>query len=335
MSNMFRQTYLGSKLAPVSASPAARVVPHTMPFVNPMFSAPITGFSAPPFIPAATDKKGGVQGFLLDFLMGGVSAAVSKTAAAPIERVKLLIQNQDEMLKSGRLSAPYKGIGDCFARSMKDDGFVALWRGNTANVIRYFPTQVCARALYPIGCCEEQSDRDVFIRLHSSKFFLKEVSVHDLIFFTSQLSKCQQDRGGKECSRPLKATMCLLSCLCLLAFSYRPSTSPSRITSRKCLGTRRTRMATGSGLLATWPPEELPEPARSHSCTPWITPEPGWRMMPSPLRREEGIASSMASWTCTGRPSPLMESLVCTVDSTFLALVSWCTVVSTSVSTTP
>jgi len=29
-----------------------------------------------------------------DFLMGGIAAAVSKTAAAPIERVKLLIQNQ-------------------------------------------------------------------------------------------------------------------------------------------------------------------------------------------------------------------------------------------------
>ena len=28
------------------------------------------------------------------FPVGGVSAAVSKTAAAPIERVKLLIQNQ-------------------------------------------------------------------------------------------------------------------------------------------------------------------------------------------------------------------------------------------------
>jgi hypothetical protein len=24
---------------------------------------------------------------------------------------------------------------------MKDEGMVALWRGNTANVIRYFPTQ--------------------------------------------------------------------------------------------------------------------------------------------------------------------------------------------------
>ena len=30
--------------------------------------------------------------FLVDFMMGGVSAAVSKTAAAPIERIKLLIQ---------------------------------------------------------------------------------------------------------------------------------------------------------------------------------------------------------------------------------------------------
>ncbi|CAH1416009.1 unnamed protein product [Lactuca virosa] len=60
---------------------------------------------------------------------------------APIERVKLLIQNQDEMIKAGRLSEPYKGIGDCFGRTIKDEGFASLWRGNTANVIRYFPTQ--------------------------------------------------------------------------------------------------------------------------------------------------------------------------------------------------
>ncbi|KAL5719624.1 ADP/ATP carrier protein [Ranunculus cassubicifolius] len=91
------------------------------------------------FVPAPSEK--GFAGFAIDFLMGGVSAAVSKTAAAPIERVKLLIQNQDEMLKSGRLSHPYKGIGDCFKRTMADEGAISLWRGNTANVIRYFPTQ--------------------------------------------------------------------------------------------------------------------------------------------------------------------------------------------------
>ncbi|KAL1916729.1 uncharacterized protein VTP21DRAFT_5433 [Calcarisporiella thermophila] len=81
------------------------------------------------------------KNFVVDFLMGGVSAAVSKTAAAPIERVKLLIQNQDEMLRSGRLSHPYKGIGECFSRTIKDEGVYALWRGNMANVLRYFPTQ--------------------------------------------------------------------------------------------------------------------------------------------------------------------------------------------------
>jgi len=95
---------------------------------------------SPIFVEAPSEK--GAKGFMIDFLMGGVSAAVSKTAAAPIERVKLLIQNQDEMIKAGRLSEPYKGITDCFARTIKDEGVLALWRGNTANVIRYFPTQV-------------------------------------------------------------------------------------------------------------------------------------------------------------------------------------------------
>ncbi|KAK9776492.1 putative ADP/ATP translocase [Seiridium cardinale] len=83
----------------------------------------------------------GMPPFLADFLMGGVSAAVSKTAAAPIERVKLLIQNQDEMLKTGRLDRKYDGIGECFSRTAKQEGVMSLWRGNTANVIRYFPTQ--------------------------------------------------------------------------------------------------------------------------------------------------------------------------------------------------
>ncbi|XP_010555116.1 PREDICTED: ADP,ATP carrier protein 3, mitochondrial isoform X2 [Tarenaya hassleriana] len=99
----------------------------------------VPNISSPVFVQAPAEKGG--SAFLVDFLMGGVSAAVSKTAAAPIERVKLLIQNQDEMIKAGRLSEPYKGIGDCFGRTIKEEGVLALWRGNTANVIRYFPTQ--------------------------------------------------------------------------------------------------------------------------------------------------------------------------------------------------
>jgi len=80
-------------------------------------------------------------GFAENFMLSGVAAAVSKTAAAPIERVKLLVQNQGEMLKQGILDKPYSGVVDCTVRTAKSEGVTAFWRGNMANVIRYFPTQ--------------------------------------------------------------------------------------------------------------------------------------------------------------------------------------------------
>jgi len=84
---------------------------------------------------------GGKLNFVEDFFLSGIAAGVSKTAAAPIERVKLLVQNQDEMIKQGRLSEPYKGVVDCTKRTLAEEGIAPFWRGNLANVIRYFPTQ--------------------------------------------------------------------------------------------------------------------------------------------------------------------------------------------------
>ena len=80
-------------------------------------------------------------GFAENFALSGAAAVISKTAAAPIERVKLLVQNQEEMLKSGRLSEPYKGVIDCTVRVFRTEGILPFWRGNLANCIRYFPTQ--------------------------------------------------------------------------------------------------------------------------------------------------------------------------------------------------
>jgi len=80
-------------------------------------------------------------GFAENFALSGVAAVVSKTAAAPIERIKLLVQNQDEMIRQGRLDKPYKGIIDCTTRVLKNEGVYPLWRGNLANCLRYFPTQ--------------------------------------------------------------------------------------------------------------------------------------------------------------------------------------------------
>merc|ERR1711993_157130 len=80
-------------------------------------------------------------GFAENFMLSGVAAAVSKTAAAPIERVKLLVQNQAEMIKQGRLDRPYTGVMDCVKRTLASEGVIPFWRGNLANVLRYFPTQ--------------------------------------------------------------------------------------------------------------------------------------------------------------------------------------------------
>merc|ERR1712121_210538 len=89
---------------------------------------------------AAMGKAFDPMSFLQDFVAGGISAAVSKTAVAPIERVKLLLQVQ-AVSKQLTEAQKYKGMVDCFVRIPKEQGFAAFWRGNLANVIRYFPTQ--------------------------------------------------------------------------------------------------------------------------------------------------------------------------------------------------
>lgn len=81
------------------------------------------------------------ENFLVNFFLGGLSATISKTAAAPIERVKLILQTQDsneKIIKSGKR---YTGIGNCFSWVVWEEGAKELWRGNMANIVRYFPTQ--------------------------------------------------------------------------------------------------------------------------------------------------------------------------------------------------
>ena len=89
---------------------------------------------------AVTSVKSNL-GFSESFLVSGCAAAVSKTSAAPIERVKLLLQNQGELLKQGRLDSRYSGVRDCITRTLSTEGVTSFWRGNLASVLRYFPQQ--------------------------------------------------------------------------------------------------------------------------------------------------------------------------------------------------
>ncbi|OON21804.1 hypothetical protein X801_02297 [Opisthorchis viverrini] len=71
--------------------------------------------------------------FAGNFSLSEAAAVIAKTtAAAPIERVKLLIQNQSEMIKQGRLDRPYRGdkLKKIF-NPRKDDPY---WRSFYKNV---------------------------------------------------------------------------------------------------------------------------------------------------------------------------------------------------------
>ena len=96
--------------------------------------------------------------FVENFGLSGAAAIISKTAAAPIERIKLLVQNQDEMLKTGRLETPYKGIIDCTSRTYRAEGFLSFWRGGLSFML-----------IRNCTCCPEVSN-------YSSSFPISHIS---------------------------------------------------------------------------------------------------------------------------------------------------------------
>ncbi|KAF9384436.1 ADP/ATP carrier protein [Podila verticillata] len=74
-----------------------------------------------------------------------VGPAFSRSGVAPLERIKLLLQCQDEVIKSGRFSHPYKGIVDCFKDVVADEGVWSLFRGYVTNVVIDIPAQLSKR----------------------------------------------------------------------------------------------------------------------------------------------------------------------------------------------
>ena len=71
-------------------------------------------------------------------LIGGAAGILSKFIDAPLERLKLLLQNQNEIRLLGRLEKPYKGVVDCTARIYRTEGVLSFWRGISPLLIGYF-----------------------------------------------------------------------------------------------------------------------------------------------------------------------------------------------------
>ena len=66
------------------------------------------------------------------FVAGGISGAVAKTVTAPLEAIKLKLQYTED---------DDEGALDCARRIFEREGWRGFYRGNLANVLRYFPTQ--------------------------------------------------------------------------------------------------------------------------------------------------------------------------------------------------
>ncbi|XWS18411.1 hypothetical protein CRYUN_Cryun32bG0041300 [Craigia yunnanensis] len=96
----------------------------------------------PAFVGAPLENR--KASFLFDLALVGIL----RTAVAPFQRVKLLMQNQNEMIKSGRLPQPYIGIFDCFARTIRNEGIFSLWRGNTAIAIGHVSAKAISSTLF-------------------------------------------------------------------------------------------------------------------------------------------------------------------------------------------
>jgi solute carrier family 25 (mitochondrial adenine nucleotide translocator), member 4/5/6/31 len=71
-------------------------------------------------------------------ILSGTIAIITTTGSAPIERIKLLLQNQREIIKQGTIVEPYKNSIDCLVRLYKQEGIKSFWRGNTTKCIFSF-----------------------------------------------------------------------------------------------------------------------------------------------------------------------------------------------------
>ena len=78
--------------------------------------------------------------FVQDLLLGGTSGVIAKTACAPLERVKIVLQTQSANTQI-TAEKQYRGITNTFSRIASEQGVASFWRGNLANCLRYFPTQ--------------------------------------------------------------------------------------------------------------------------------------------------------------------------------------------------
>ncbi|KAD4178767.1 hypothetical protein R6Q59_022276 [Mikania micrantha] len=70
--------------------------------------------------------------YVKELIAGGVAGGISKTAVAPLERIKILVQTRTDGFHS-------LGVHQSLKRLLKQEGFTGLYKGNGASILRIVP----------------------------------------------------------------------------------------------------------------------------------------------------------------------------------------------------
>lgn len=75
----------------------------------------------------------------MQMIAGGGSGIIAKTTTAPLDRAKILLQIQGMQAKERTTIPKYRGVFGTLKTVVAEEGFLALWKGNAANVMRVIP----------------------------------------------------------------------------------------------------------------------------------------------------------------------------------------------------
>lgn len=78
-----------------------------------------------------------------DFITGGIAGAVSRTAVAPLERLKIMFMCGGSTMQGVGV---VKALRDVYSK----EGVTGFFRGNGANVVRIFPFSAISLSTYPL-----------------------------------------------------------------------------------------------------------------------------------------------------------------------------------------
>ncbi|THU51945.1 hypothetical protein C4D60_Mb06t36420 [Musa balbisiana] len=116
-------------------------------------------------------RKGRMWDFQRDVVAGAVMGGMVHTVVAPIERAKLLLQTQESnaaLLGRGRR---FRGMIDCIARTVREEGVLSLWRGNGTSVLRYYPSVALNFSLKDLyRTMLKRGEADQFMSIAASNF---------------------------------------------------------------------------------------------------------------------------------------------------------------------